>query len=167
MGRSSILRSLALLILLALSFSLFSCSDGRREYCELGIILPSEFKSADTGENFDLAYSNGRLFVGILRISYDAAASAAIPTTMTPLKLAEFYLRESEKGEIASDVLQHGDVPYYTYTMGEGEGEYFYMPTFYSTPYAYFIITFITPAVIGEASTEEILSYVSTVYLIL
>ena len=158
-------RIFAFLLLLALSLSFVSCSDGRREYCEISIFLPSEFEKTDAEDSFDLAYTDGRIFVGILRISFDAAASAGIPTTMTSLKLAEYYRRESEKESISADILSHGDVPYYTYIHGEEATEYFYMPTFYATPYAYFIITFITPSDFGEKATDEILSYVSSVRL--
>ena len=159
-------RVLALLLLFSLSFSLLSCSGGNIEYCELGISLPEDFKKTDGGETYDLAYSNGVIFVGILRISHDAAAEVSMPTTMTPLKLAELHLLENGMAGENSEIREEGDVPYYTYKSGEGMADYFYMPTFYCTPFAYFIITFITPAPVGDASIPEILSYVSTVYLI-
>ena len=154
-------------VLLILSLTLTSCGSGdlKREYCELGIILPKSFSEAESGESFDKAYSNGDLFVGILRISLDYAAESDIPTTLTPLKLCEYYRRLSETESSSSDVALVGDTPYYSYVSGKDEGAYFYLPSFYVTPYAYFIITFITPVELGESLTAEILSYISTVYL--
>ena len=159
-------------LLLLLSLSLSSCGGGNEkdgikiEHNELGIVLPRSFSRLDASDSFDIAYSNGEIFVGILRISLDYAAEANMPTTLTPMKLCEYYRRESET-ENSSSIAVHGDVPYYSYVAGKDEGAYFYLPSFYVTPYAYFVITFITPVERGEALTEEILSYISGVYLIL
>ena len=161
-----LLRSaLAVLLILSLSLSLASCQEEKaHQYCELGIVLPRSFKKSKTQENFDLALSDGRIFVGMLRISLAAASEAQIPTTMSPLKLAEYYLDETFSGAVIPEIMTEGDIPYYSYTSGT-DTKHLYVQTFYVTPYAYFIITFITPESTSEEILEEILGYASTVYM--
>ena len=163
-------RALSLFLLLGILLTASACSPDRaHEYCELGIVLPRSFEEVSAEESFDLALSDGSIFVGLLRISLDAAVEAHIPTTMTPLKLAEYYRVESELADTAatdiSEIATSGDVPYYTYLLGEDGNKLFYVPTFYVTPYAYFVITFISPSEISEVALSEILSYTSTVYM--
>ena len=71
-----LLRASALLAALSLTlFSLASCkkdTDVVREYCEIKITLPKEFTEYDAAESFDAAYTDGRLIVGIQRLSFDA-----------------------------------------------------------------------------------------------
>ena len=87
-------------------------------------------------------------------------------STFTPRKLAEVYLGKLGK-QIDGGIEVRGDVPYFAYTdLGSDGASYFYMPTFYRTPYAYFIITFITPKVRESEGRVEFLQYVSTVHIL-
>ena len=160
------LRALAfLLALLVCAFALSSCSPKVHRYCEIGLKLPSRFETTEAQESFDLALSDGRLFVGILRISFEAAVMDGIPATMTPLKFAEYYLDVTEKADKATPITEHGDVPYYTYIEENNGARYLFVPSFYFSIYAYFVITFITPIEEGEAPLGEILSYTETVFI--
>ena len=157
----------SLLLIFATLLSLASCKNEKRvEYCELGIILTEDFESSDTDGAFSVAYSDGNTVVGISRFSFVDCEELGLVSTMTPLKLAEVYL---ERMDLGADfgVQIFGDVPYFTYTADSEEGSsYFYMPTFYRTPYAYFVITFITPAQRAAEAREEYLGYISTAYIL-
>ena len=54
---------LAILLLSSVLLSLPSCSSDKREYCEIGIVLPKEFQRIEAEESFDLAFSDGTRFV--------------------------------------------------------------------------------------------------------
>ena len=158
---------ISLLLIIATLLSLSSCDKGQRiEYCELGIILTKDFKSYDAEGSFSVAYSDGKTVVGISRFSFVDCEELGLPSTMTPLKLAEVYLERMDLGADRG-VESQGDVPYFTYTASSADGGlYFYMPTFYRTPYAYFVITFITPAVRAAEAKAEYLGYISTAYIL-
>ena len=156
------IRSLtSLLLVLALLLSLSSCSkDKRVEYCELGIILPKVFVEYDSGGTYNVAYSDGKTIVGIARYSFVDCEEYGLLTTFTPLKLAEVYLDMMDR-TVDEAVKRQGDVPYFTYTETAEDGsQYFYMPTFYRTPYAYFVITFITPKIREVQGRVEFLEYI-------
>lgn len=144
-----------------------SCNRDRRvEYCELGIILPKDFDEYDSGGVYNIAYSDGKTIVGIARYSFVDCEEYGLLTTFTPMKLAEVYLDMMDR-TVDETVKKQGDVPYFTYTETADDGsQYFYMPTFYRTPYAYFVITFITPKVREVQGRVEFLEYIKTVYLI-
>ena len=126
-------------------------------------MLNEDFKEHDSDGAFDLAYSNGSLVVGIYRISFEAAVDEGVPVTMSALKFAKYHLGLTGKD---AEVCEDGTVAYYTYVTEDESGtRYFYMPTFYRTPYAYFIITFITRAQDTEQSQKYFLELASTVYL--
>jgi len=152
-------RTVFCIALFALCFSLFSCSgEVRAEHCELGILLPRGFDKKDTDGVFDVVYSDGELTVGITRISYASLVDEGISPTLSPRAFAELYKR----GEgIDKTVHEYGDTVYYTYTLGSER----YLPTFYRTPYAYFIITFAF-AEGGAWDIEGALELTNTVYLI-
>lgn len=157
----------SLIIILATLLSLASCKkENVVEYCELGIILDKDFEVYDTDGAFNVAYSNGKTMVGITRLSFVDCEEQGFLSTFTPRKLAEVYLGKLDK-QIDGSIEVHGDVPYFTYTdLGSDGASYFYMPTFYRTPYAYFIITFITPKVRESEGRVEFLKYASTVHIL-
>ena len=158
---------LSALLILAMLLTLPSCNRDRRvEYCELGIILPKDFDEYDSGGAYNIAYSDGKTIVGIARYSFVDCEEYGLLTTFTPMKLAEVYLDMMDR-TVDETVKKQGDVPYFTYTETADDGsQYFYMPTFYRTPYAYFVITFITPKVREVQGRVEFLEYIKTVYLI-
>ena len=158
---------LSTLLILAMLLTLPSCNRDRRvEYCELGIILPNDFDEYDSGGAYNIAYSDGKTIVGIARYSFVDCEEYGLLTTFTPMKLAEVYLDMMDR-TVDETVKKQGDVPYFTYTETADDGsQYFYMPTFYRTPYAYFVITFITPKVREVQGRVEFLEYIKTVYLI-
>ena len=158
---------LSALLILAMLLTLPSCNrDKRVEYCELGIILPKDFDEYDSGGAYNIAYSDGKTIVGIARYSFVDCEEYGLLTTLTPMKLAEVYLDMMDR-TVDETVKKQGDVPYFTYTETADDGsQYFYMPTFYRTPYAYFVITFITPKVREVQGRVEFLEYIKTVYLI-
>ena len=159
-------KAFAILLCLAICLSVCSCSMRNIEFCELRFSLPRSFSEVDGGDSFDVALSDGEVFVGVLRISFDAAVESGIPATMTPFKLAEYYMSLTEKGDKATPVTEHGDVPYYCYVEENGGIQYLYMPTFYFSYYAYFIITFITPTSTDEDIVARLLSYTESVHLV-
>lgn len=160
-------RIIALLLLThLLLLSFVSCKDADRfEYCEIGIILTREFSEYDSDGAFSVAYSDGNTIVGISRYSFVDCIEEGLLTTYTPLKLAEVIL---DRGDYITDGIKtEGDVVYFTYTNTDTDGNsYFYMPTFFRTPYAYFIITFITPKSREVVGRVEFLDYASSVYII-
>ena len=158
---------LSALLVLAMLLTLPSCNrDKRVEYCELGIILPKDFDEYDSGGAYNIAYSDGKTIVGIARYSFVDCEEYGLLTTFTPMKLAEVYLDMMDR-TVDETVKKQDDVPYFTYTETAEDGsQYFYMPTFYRTPYAYFVITFITPKVREVQGRVEFLEYIKTVYLI-
>ena len=96
--------------------------------------------------------------VGISRLSHITATENGILATHSPLKFAEIYRDRTGHDEA---IFEYGDVPYYSYVSNKG---YRYIPTFYRTPYAYFIITFISQEG-GEWGVEEILTLTRKVFL--
>ena len=158
---------LAIITLLSLILSFGGCSDEKRvEYCELGIVLTDDFITYDTDGAFNVAYSDGNTIVGIARYSFVDCEELGLLTTFTPLKLANVYLDMMDR-TVDEAVKERGDIPYFTYTETAKDGSsYFYMPTFYRTPYAYFVITFIAPKVRESEAREEFFGYMDSVYLL-
>lgn len=165
MIRKGISCILLTLFLLSIICTLCSCQKSvRLQHCELGIVLPSEFEEYDSGDSFDASYSDGSLIVGMTRVSFVAAMDDGIPTTLTPLKFAEVYRGRVDKED--SEIKELGDVPYFTYTVTTDDGrEYIYLPTFYCTPYAYFVIFFITFTENKAWNQKSILELTKSVYI--
>ena len=157
----------SIVLILAILTSFFSCTNEKRfEYCELGIVLTKDFGSYDSDGAFNVAYSDGNTIVGIARYSFVDCIELGLLTTYTPRKLAEVYLDMMDR-TVDEGIEVHGDVPYFTYTESAEDGSsFFYMPTFYRTPYAYFVITFITPKSREAQGRVEFLEYISTVYIL-
>ena len=154
-------------LLILLSLLLTSCSNEKAfEYCELGIVLTEDFESYDSEGAFSVAYSDGSVIVGIARFSFVNCEELGLLTTFTPYKLANVYLEMMDR-TVDEKVQERGDVPYFTYTETDESGNrYFYMPTFYRTQFAYFVITFITPKSREYEAREEFYGYMDTVYIL-
>lgn len=166
-------RLLSLTLIIVISLSLFNCQKQEAprneklvEYCEIGMLLSPEFELYDHGGTFNEAYSDGKIIVGFSRYSFLNCVEYGFLDTYTPMKFAQVYLSKFGR-EVEGGVQVHGDVPYFAYTAEHSDGSsYFYMPTFYCTPYAYFVITFITPASRQVDGRAEFLYYASTVHIL-
>ena len=158
---------IAALLVPAALLSLVSCKkDINVEYCELGIVLTKDFEKYDSNEVFDDAYSNGEAIVAFTRYSFVDCIEYGFLSTLTPERFAEVHLEKSGKSDSTS-VEQSGDVPYYCYTNKDSLGnEYFYMLAFYRTPYAYFVITFITPAYKSEEMLDKFIKIANSAYIL-
>lgn len=157
---------ISFILILALLFSLTACKKEKNfEYCEIGIVLTRDFELYDSGGAFAVAYSDGKTIVGFTRYSFVDCEEYGFLSTFTPLKFAEVYLgKMDEVNDI--EIERSGDVPYFCFSRLTDEGAYFYMPTFYRTPYAYFVITFITPLQREGEGRVEFLEYASSVYIL-
>ena len=159
------LRSLALLTLLALLFSLVACGERSYEHCEIGIRLGSDFSEYDSDGRFDMSYSDGRVVIGVLRFSFEACLKGDIPITMSDYTFAKYYRNRAGEIENVTEVALHGYLPYFSYTLtGEGNVEYRYVATFYTTPNAYFLVMYITPESILQKTRGEISELIEKVY---
>ena len=155
---------LAFLLILSI-FSAVACSGERVfEHCELGIRLPRAFKEKEAREGFDLEASDGHISVGITRFSFDAVIKDGILATHTPLKFAEVYQGLIEAATVGP-LRESGDIPYFIYRETTAAGEVFFMPTFYRTPYAYFVITFVSQSDITDSMLDELLGYAKSVFV--
>ena len=156
---------LALLLVLPILLSLVSCGSREYVYCEIGIEIPRDYKKVDAGKDFDLAFEKGDTMIGIRRMSFDDVLEDGLLTTHSPYTLAEIY-RERIAVSNASTVFTHGDIPYFVYSISDGYTTYAYMPTFYRTRYAYFIITYICKNTVNEGGRVEFLEICDTVYIL-
>ena len=161
-------RLIAFILLFSTLMMLVACKDKATVYghCELTIDLPDNYVEYDSSDVYDVAYTDGVVIVGILRLSYEACATEGIPTMMSPELFAEYYRTLALSGIDATETKQVGDVPYYTYSQSSLGGESFtYMPTFYFSPYAYFVLTYILPTDQLGFMQESLLGYATTVKL--
>lgn len=154
-----------LLLVFAIILSVTSCTKREQTYCEIGFTLPKGFVKLSAPDDFDLAFENGDEVIGIRRLSFSAVLEEGLLTTHTPERLAEIY-RERLNVSGASTVFLHGDVPYFIYTLYADGGTYAYMPTFYRTSYAYFIITFICKNSIDEGTRVKFFGVCDSVYIL-
>lgn len=160
-------RAVALFVVLVLLVgSLLSCAP-HYGHCELGLRLRETYKNYDTGGAYDVAYSDGTMIVGVLRFSFAACLEASIPITMTQDKWARFYIKYAEGADNLSEIMTEGDTPYFTYNhRGEDGALYRYLVSFYITPNAYFVVTFIFSEGYADRLEPEALGYIRSVYLI-
>ena len=163
--KSNLKRILCALLTPLLLLSLFSCGDRDDTYCEIGFEIPRGYREIDASGDFDLAFEDGGRVIGIRRMSFDAVEGEGLLATHSPYELAEIY-RERLAVSNSSTVFTHGDIPYFVYTLSDGYSSYAYMPTFYKTRYAYFIITFICKNKIDEGGRVEFLDFCDTVYIL-
>ena len=159
--------ALALAILLILA-SLVGCSEKeyKLEHCEFSLMLPEGFEECGTDDTYDAAATDGVNIVGVIRLSFEACMIDSIPTTMSAKKLAEYYRTEILEGIEAGETKNRGDVPYYTYVLSSSSASFTYTVTFYTSPYAYFIVTYVTPTDLYELEEEKILAYAEAVKII-
>ena len=154
------------LFIIAVLFSLSDCSNAeqtnRIEYAEFGMILADDFEPYDSDGAFDVAYANVSVMMGMKRYSFVNSEEYGLLSTLTPEKLAEVYREKSGMGNSA-EILSTGDVPYYYYSTADG---YVYLIGFYRTPYAYFVITYITPTVNFESNYDDIIKYLESAYIL-
>ena len=149
---------------LAIIVLYFALSGEVYGYGELVMRLPDEFETYEAKDVYDSAYSDGSIIVGILRLSFDKCASDGIPTTMSPESFAEHYKKLALSGIPTTDTVRSGDVVYYTYSMTTASGSvYTYVPTFYFSPYAYFVVTYVMPSAVWEARSDEVLEWAESV----
>ena len=157
---------LILLTALALLFSMVSCVEEAPEYgyAEIRLGLNDSFFEHDSDGVYDMAYSDGRIVVGILRMSFAACEADGIPATVSPLMFSKYYKQRALSEIEVSEVVTDGDVVYFTYELGSMLGEdYTYFATFFKTPYAYFVITYIMPTEeFGRNGFSEVLEYAHT-----
>ena len=156
-------RKIFALFLVVATVFLGSCSrEARLEHCELGILLPDAFREYDPQGAFDAAYACDNTIVGMTRVSFEAAALDGIASTLEARQFASVYKTGyGHDGRIRN----YADVPYYSYTVDGNVASLTYYHTFYKTPYAFYIITFITPTKGGVSSTN-LLKLTENVYLI-
>ena len=158
-----------MLLLISLTLALTSCKNREAEdysvqYCELGLELSAGFESYDSDGAFDTAFYDGNVIVGMTRYSFVDCIEYGFLSTLDPLRFAEVHLEKTGRENIA--VLTSGDVPYYCYTLTNSSAkEYFYMLTFYRTPYAYFVVTFITPASRANEMMDTFFKYAHSAYI--
>ena len=136
------------------------------EYLELGFKLSDDYYETKIEGKFDRAFTNDKILMGITRISLDACMEDGILTTHTPLKFASLYRERMELSDISEEVKERGDVPYFTYTRDSEGQKYLYVPTFYKSMYAYFVVIFITPLVAYEEQVDECLAMAQTFYFV-
>ncbi len=154
----------ALLVLVSVFVSIVGCSRYvEYSHCELAITMPREYEQVDIDE-FDLALSNGEAIVGMIRLSFEAAVQEGINSTHSPESFAELYTLMIGREDV--EIMQHGDVPYFTYTREGESADYFYMQTFYRTHHAYFIISFICPLTLESGYRVEFLACTERVYVL-
>lgn len=160
-------RLISIFLVIALCLSLAGCSKEKKiEYCELGIILTKDFDPYDSKGVFDVAYSDGNTIVGFIRYSFVDCEEYGFLSTYSPLKFAEAYINKMGYGS-EDGVKTQGDIPYFAYVSTPQDGDSrFYMHTFYCTPYAYFVITYITSALREVEGRVEFLKYASTAYIL-
>ena len=156
---------LAIILILPILLSLVSCTSKEYVYCEIGIEIPRSFRKTDAGNDFDLAFERDGEIIGIRRMSFDVVLEDGLLATHSPYTLAEIY-RERIAVSNASTVFTHGDIPYFIYSISDGYTTYAYMPTFYRTRYAYFIITYICKNTINDGGRVEFLDICDTVYIL-
>lgn len=156
-------RRIALILLLSLAISLFSCSeDTDFSHAELNIPLPDSFSRVEK-ENYDAAFTDGILVVTVSRLSFAMCYEDGIPDTMNSREFARFWTNRSE---IDADLQVYGGVDFVEYKTGIDGYEYYYVSAFYRTQYAYFIVVFATASYNEDSLRSDILGYMSSVYFI-
>ena len=157
---------LSLVAVFAILLSLAACAPEETEYgyAEIRIGLDDSFSEHDSDGVYDVAYSDGRIVVGIIRMSFAVSEADGVSATMSPRRFAEYYKGRALEGISVSETVEDGDVVYYTYELDALLGEtYTYFATFFKTPYAYFVITYILPSEeFGRNGFDSVLSYAHT-----
>ena len=162
---SANMRVLSLFIIIAVLLSLASCDSGKFEHCEIGLRLGEDFFEYDSDGRFDMSLTDGRVIVGILRFSFEACLKDDIPISMSDYTFAKYYRARATEIEDVSEVELYGYLPYFTYTLeGVDESVHRYIATFYTTPNAYFLVMYITPAEDAAENASHIADIIESVY---
>ncbi|MBQ8720395.1 MAG: hypothetical protein IJY65_05120 [Clostridia bacterium] len=156
------MRKIVALILLACTILFTSCAQNDYSYCELSLPLASDYYVNEPTEVYDAVFTNGEAAVAIVRISFSAAYADGIPDTYSPRAFAEFYKLNNGQADI--ELSLEGDVPYYTYTLADGDAEYFLMQSFYRSKYAYLIVSYMCPNAAKSEYFSDFLTYASGAY---
>lgn len=153
-------RIVFLLLILAGVLFLPACSEpADYSHAEMRISLPESFSRIEK-ENYDAAFSDGRIIVALLRLSFAAAYNDGIPETMNSNEFARFWMNRS--GNDAAVQLYEG-VDYAEYSEEvEGE-EYYYVTAFYRSRYAFFVVVFAARADSEADFRSEIFEYMTSV----
>ncbi len=158
-------RITALILAFAGLLALTACSDGKYEHCEIGIELDESFREYNAGGSFDMAYTDGRVIVGVLRFSFEACLKDDIPISMSDYTFAKYYRSKADDIEDVSEVEMYGYLPYFTYTLeGTDSVRHRYVATFYTTPNAYFLVMYITPSESAKDNAAHIESLIGKIY---
>ena len=96
-----------------------------------------------------------------MRISHEAAVDEGIFPGLTQLEFARFYMKLSG---ISSEVEIHSGVPYCTYQkLGSDGGSFTFLLSFFQTPNAYFVLSFITTEDNFDSMRPTLFEYISSV----
>lgn len=152
-------RLLTLFVTVSLCLSLFSCSEEVFSYCELRLPLPNDFEEIEN-ENFDVTYSNGNYAVAVCRISFIDAIVEGISETMSAYEFGELWLeRCKRRAKLVSD-----EFVYCEYKERVGGSSYYYLEAFYRSPYAYFVVLFMTVEELKTEGRNDFLKYAENLY---
>ena len=146
---------LIIIICIATLCSLTSCGGPKYAHHELVLNLPDSFEERKSSD-FDAVYTDGILFVGVLRISFAAGLADNIPETMTATEFGELWNYRCER---YADVKNERGVTYSEYYDARDGEQGYYFEAFYRSAYAYFIVLFATPAAYETVKCEEIFNY--------
>lgn len=155
-------RFLSLLLVIVLSFALFSCGDDEPILSHAELRMPlREGYSETASDTYDALFSNGRYMIALTRISFVAGMlGEGIPETLTNVEFAELYLEKCGRdAEIMTDGVTY--VEYYD--MGASD-EFYYLEAFYRSQYAYFVILFVSDATVSGIARAEFLELARSVY---
>lgn len=159
-------KTVAILLLFASLLSFLACSSGKAyTYCEIGIEIPRSYRRFDAEGDYDMAFKDGRSVIGIRRFSFEAVVEDGILSTHTAFKFAEIY-RERLEGVSPSPMREHGYIPYFTYTRYSGGTSYTYMPAFFRTPYAYYMVVLVSENGINDGGRVKFLEILDTFYIL-
>ena len=153
-------KTVAILLAVSLSLSLFSCSDELPifSHCELTIDLSDSFYEIEN-ENFDVTYTDGESVVAILRISFKAALNSGISNILSTREFGEYWLERCERNANIVD----GNIVWCEYYEVQWAGEQYYLEAFYRSQLAYFVVLFATAAENRDKNVEKYLEYAESV----
>lgn len=172
-------RIISLFLAAILLLSLFGCSDVREfRHCEMILRLPRDFSLVEEGEPFvisdgsgkeisfttsneksvDMALCDGNCAVTLVRISTEAAAAAGIFPALSQLEFAKFYIERILKLDALCQLIS--DIPYCTYEKRSNGTDFSFLLSFFRTPNAYFVLSFITTADRFDAMMPTLTEYV-------
>ena len=150
---------LVVLICIAVLLSLSSCGGPKYSHGELVLKLPDSFE-AKKSSDFDAVYTDGELFVGVLRISFAAAVADKIPETMTATEFGELWNYRCER---YADVKNERGVTFSEYYDSYEGADGYYFEAFYRSEYAYFVPLFATTVSLENSKREEIFTYAESI----